>query len=125
MEEKNKHFSLKRTLITIFFVLLTAGVVGGSVWYIMDSNMKEEKIATDKLIQEIQEKTDDSPYCIIARKSKDLSLDYNCSTSREFKEGEVTVVRVSMERPNMPFIDRILFTINTETKEIMSVAIAN
>jgi len=41
MDEKPKfEFNWKRSLITIGIVFVTAGVVGGTVWYIMDQNQK-------------------------------------------------------------------------------------
>jgi|GEM_PF-5494838 len=54
MDEGKKKFSWMRLLITIVIVLITAGAVGGSVWYLMDKNAKDVKASNDKLIQEMQ-----------------------------------------------------------------------
>lgn len=54
MEEQKTKFDWKRSLITIALVLFTAAVVGGTVWYVMDQNAKNEKEATDKSIQALE-----------------------------------------------------------------------
>ena len=125
MKKKNKNIEWKIIFSILVIILATAGIVGTSVWYVMDLNMKKEKVANDKLLQIIKEKSDDSSYCFIARKKRNLTFDYNCSTSKEYTEDGVKVVMVTMDRPNNNFIDRQLITINTKTNEIISVAIAN
>lgn len=47
-------FNWKRSLITIVFVVLAAGAVGGIVWYLMDKNEKDIKDSNDKSVQELQ-----------------------------------------------------------------------
>lgn len=53
MEEKQK-FNWKRSLITIVIVLVTAGVVGGVTWYLMDRNANDIKAANDKSMEALQ-----------------------------------------------------------------------
>jgi hypothetical protein len=58
-QSAKSHFNWKRSLITLVFIILTAGVVGGAMWYVMDSNMKKEREANDKSVKELQVKIDE------------------------------------------------------------------
>jgi hypothetical protein len=56
--EKPK-FNWQRLLITIGIVLVTAGVVGGTTWYLLDKSAKDIKTANDKSISELQKQIDE------------------------------------------------------------------
>ncbi|MBW6431684.1 hypothetical protein K0A96_00690 [Patescibacteria group bacterium] len=47
-------FNWKRLLITIGIVILTAGVVGGTTWYVMDSNSKGEKELLNQRLSDLE-----------------------------------------------------------------------
>ena len=49
-----------RILVLILVILLTAGPIGGGVYYVMSNNAKKEKEANDKLIAELQKKSEES-----------------------------------------------------------------
>ena len=51
--EKPK-FSWKRLLITIGIVSVTAAVIDGTVWYLMDKQAKEDNDAAENTVQELQ-----------------------------------------------------------------------
>jgi hypothetical protein len=48
-----KSFNWKRSLITIFLMLITAVAVGGALWWVMERNASDMKEATDKSIEEL------------------------------------------------------------------------
>jgi hypothetical protein len=54
MDEQKNKFNWKRALVTTAFVILTAAVVGGVTWYLMDQNEKDVKASNDKSTQEMQ-----------------------------------------------------------------------
>ncbi len=53
-EKSKEKVNVKRLLITIAIVLVTALVVGGVTWYYMDKNAKDLKEANDKEIQALE-----------------------------------------------------------------------
>jgi hypothetical protein len=55
MEEIKTNFNRKRLLITLTLVLLTAGAVGGGVYYVLDSNFKKERTDNEKALSELQD----------------------------------------------------------------------
>lgn len=57
-QEKPK-FHWKRLLITVGIVIVTAGVIGGSIWYVMDKQAKKDEIAAEKRIQDLRQQIDD------------------------------------------------------------------
>lgn len=59
MEPENKKVNVKRLLITIGIVLVTALAFGGSTYYVLSTNTAKEKEATDRQIAEMQEKIND------------------------------------------------------------------
>lgn len=52
-------FNWKRLLITTGFVILTAGVVGGTTWYLMDEQAKKDIDGYDSKIVEIEKELGD------------------------------------------------------------------
>lgn len=50
-------FNWKRLLITAAYVVITAGVIGGVTWYVMDKNAKADKEQYEKQIRELEEQT--------------------------------------------------------------------
>lgn len=58
LQEKSK-FSWVRLLITVGIVIITAGIVGGSIWYYMDQNAKKVKESNDSEILSLQKQVND------------------------------------------------------------------
>ncbi len=54
MDEEKEKFNWTRLTIVIIIVLVTAMVVGGTTWYLMDKNAKDIKLENDKSIKELE-----------------------------------------------------------------------
>ena len=54
LEKAKPRFNWRRSLITVVLVLISAGVVGGVTWYLMDKNAKDLKVASDKSVTELE-----------------------------------------------------------------------
>jgi len=60
MEPNEKpRLDIKRVLITAAIVLLAAGIVGGTTWYVMDKSEKEIKTANDESVAVLQRQIDE------------------------------------------------------------------
>ena len=84
MDEQKEKLNWKRLLITLGLVIVTAVVIGSSVWYIMDSNMKKERIASDKSVQELRKTIRDLSE---TKKSAKLTTDVTAD-SKTYKNAE-------------------------------------
>jgi uncharacterized protein YxeA len=58
LNEKPK-FNWQRSLITVGIVIVTAGVIGGTTWYVMNQQAKTDKTNTDKQVSELQKQVAD------------------------------------------------------------------
>lgn len=58
-EQPKSSFDWKRSLITVAILLVTAGVVGGTVWYIMDQNAKDVAASNAKSEAALQKQIDE------------------------------------------------------------------
>ncbi len=58
MNEKPK-FNWQRLLITVGIVIVTAGAIGGSTWYVMNQQAKNDKANTDKQVSDLQKQVAD------------------------------------------------------------------
>jgi type II secretory pathway pseudopilin PulG len=58
LNEKPK-FNWKRLLITIGIVIITAGAIGGSIYYVMNQQATKDKKTADKQAQDLQKQIDD------------------------------------------------------------------
>jgi type II secretory pathway pseudopilin PulG len=52
-------FNWKRLLVTVGIVLLAASLIGGTVWYFMDKQAREDRAAAEETAQELQKQIDD------------------------------------------------------------------
>jgi hypothetical protein len=59
MNEEKPGINWKRIIITTAFVLLSAAIVGGTTWYIMDKNANDIKASNDKSVSELQKQIDE------------------------------------------------------------------
>ena len=58
LNEKPK-FNWKRLLITVGIVIITAGAIGGSVYYVMNQQATKDKESAEKTAQDLQKQIDD------------------------------------------------------------------
>jgi len=58
-EQTSRKFSWSRLCITLVIVILTAGVIGGSVWYLMDQANNINKKTIDDLQSQLNKITDE------------------------------------------------------------------
>jgi len=58
LNEKPK-FNWKRLLITVGIVIVTAGAIGGSVYYVMNQQAQKDKESAEKTAQDLQKQIDD------------------------------------------------------------------
>jgi hypothetical protein len=54
MEETKTNFNWKRLLITTVLVLVASGAVGGTTYYVLNSNFQKERDASEKALQDLQ-----------------------------------------------------------------------
>ncbi|MEI6266665.1 MAG: hypothetical protein WCP14_02135 [bacterium] len=59
MEEPKEKINPGRLLITIGIVIITAAVVGGTVWYVMNQKAKTDKANADKQVSDLQKQVTD------------------------------------------------------------------
>jgi hypothetical protein len=58
LNEKPK-FNWQRLLITVGIVIVTAGAIGGTTWYVMNQQAKNDKANTDKQVSDLQKQVAD------------------------------------------------------------------
>lgn len=80
MEEKKEKINVKRLTITIIIVIVTALVVGGTVWYVMDKQAKLEQESKEKEIQELQQNAEKTTQT--ETKDKDETSDWKVYTDQ-------------------------------------------
>lgn len=60
----------------------------------------------------------DNEYCQSVRKQKNISNEYNCKVTNEYQDGNKTYVDVTFEKPNTNPPDRVMYSIDKNTKQI-------
>lgn len=108
---EQEKFNWKRLLITLGIVLITAIAVGGSVYYVMNEQIKEG----DNFDNE-------GAYCFSLRTQLDIADSYDCSEGKTFEKDGESFIYISISRPNDKIVDHASFTMNIRTKEIISEA---
>jgi hypothetical protein len=58
LNEKTK-FNWQRSLITVGIVIVTAGIIGGTTWYVMNQQATKDKETANKTAQDLQKQIDD------------------------------------------------------------------
>lgn len=103
----NNNSSVKRVIIALVVIFLLA--ISGLVAYFLYSRTIGE-----------------NEYCRALREQKDISLDYSCSVGKEYQNDDgTTYVYLSINRPNKVIIDHAIFTMEKETKKVISEAWAD
>lgn len=74
---KQEKFNLTRLLLGVMIAVISAGLVGGGVWYVMEQGSRAGQAETDKQIQEL-EKQKSNPGVVLKEESvnKKTSIEY-------------------------------------------------
>lgn len=117
--ETKEKVNWQRLAITTGIVLLTALAVGGTTWYVMDKNAKDEKAANEKSITELQEqinelKKDENKSTETTEKTPTITeltneqIFQEVATKFGFSKSEVAYFRIFGQ-------DKVQYSINTGT----------